>query len=74
MDISSIAAVKLERDSWRDIEKLSRARKNKPLHTFAVKRISELGDIMVSVASDEMEDITENQNKTEGSVDESFYS
>lgn len=67
-ELSPLVRIKLERDAWKEVEKMSRAYKDKPLHAEAVKKSKELGETLVRVAHDEMEsgDSDVDKGKLEG--------
>ena len=52
---SSLVKLSLERNAWKDVEKVSRAYRERALHAFAKKRIKELGERLVVCGMDEMD-------------------
>lgn len=52
--ISPLLSTKLERDAWKDMERISKGYRDKEVHAYAVKRIRELGEIMMDIARDEI--------------------
>lgn len=52
--ISPLLAAKLERDAWKDMEKISKGYRDKEVHAYSVKRTRELGEIMMDIARDEI--------------------
>lgn len=53
--LSPLAVLSIERNAWKDVELISRQTKNKPLHTFAVKRIKFYAHLMLDKGIDEMD-------------------
>ena len=52
---SSLVKLSLERNAWKDVEKVSRAYRERALHAFAKKRIKDLGERLVMCGLDEMD-------------------
>jgi len=74
MAISPLLAAKLERDAWKETEKLSRAFREKKVHAYATKKVRELGATMVDIAKDEMSgDDDESDVEKEVSEDEEGF-
>lgn len=70
--LSPLAQLSIERNAWRDVEKLARGYRDKKLHAHAVKMVKSIGELMVDKGHDEMEmedesDTAENpDNENEG--------
>lgn len=62
MQISSLAALCFERRAWKDVESIARGYRDKKLHAFAMKRISELGLMIADKGRDEMENEDESND------------
>jgi hypothetical protein len=72
--VSPLLATKLERDAWKETEKLSRAFREKKVHAYAVKKVRELGATMVEIAKDEIsgDDGDSDSDKETGEDEEGF--
>ena len=55
MELSSLIRLELERSSWKTVQALARATRDREVHTYAKERIKELGRQMLEVAKDEIE-------------------
>lgn len=54
--LSPLLVAKLERDAWKETEKLSRAFRDRKVHALAVKRVKEIAVQMMDIARDELYD------------------
>lgn len=73
--LSPLLVAKLERDAWKEMEKLSRVFRDKEVHALAVKRVKELAAQMMDVARDEMfeEESEDDGGQRERKEDEEGY-
>jgi len=72
ISFSSLCILSQEREAWKSIERLSRVKKDRDVHAFAKHRISELADLMIETAKDEMtseEESNSNEDIVEDGVD-----
>lgn len=56
MYISPLAVACLELNAWKQVERISKAGRNRRIHAYAVKRIEGFSDIIANIAEEEVSD------------------
>lgn len=74
IELPRLVVLDLYRNAIDTVEKISRRKADRKVHSWAVKTKKEVGDLMMQVASDEMYgEVDESEEDRQKVADEEFY-